>query len=471
MFTRSSTTTPIVIAAAALIAGLLIGAGSPTALVALVLLNIVALVFALLARRSSGAIDPFEPVCVFVAAWAVMFVLRPIGMLAFDDTTLRGIYDVSSGLPFALLLASVGAVAFGAGYATSRARALADGVRIRAPQWGVRPGVGNAIALLCIALAAAGGIANSANVGTAYVSYLPLLAVPGSLLLLVVQRSRWSVAPLIAAGALVLPLLQGLAVGQRSTVLFVGGSVVVFYYLRRNRRPKSATFLIGTLLFVLLVVNGLEVLRGPALAGQPFDPTLVAAEDFAPDAAVKRLLTGASTEMLPALALQVETEGTTWTFTPGYLVAAVATHWVPGGFWADKPLSSAELLYSRFFPEYYFYSKANAQFSVLGDFYFDLGALGVALGMFALGFGARLMQGLLSGASTSQAALLLYSPFIPLFVVGLRGDIPLTLGLALYIYVPLVVAVAASGTRRRPSRVARSAPRHGHGVAGGRTRP
>ncbi len=370
-------------------------------------------------------------------------------MLSFGDVTLRGTFDVSRGLPGALLLSALGAAVFGAAYSLPSAAMLADRVGNRVAGWDVRPVAGNSIALLCIALSALGGFAGSANIATAYVSYLPLLAVPGSLLLLGVERPRWSTAPVIAAGAVVLLLLQALAVGQRSTVLFVVGSLLVFWYMRRGRRPGARTIVIG-LSLSLLLVNGLEVLRAPGQAGQPLDPGLVVA-DLAPDAATARLLTGASTEMLPALALQIATEGTAWNFTPGYLVASVATHWVPGGLWAEKPLSSAELLYSRYFPDHYLLNKANAQFSVLGDFYFDLGVLGVFLGMFALGILARLMGGFLREASKSRAALLLYSPFIPLFVVLLRGDIALGLGIALYIYAPLFLAVAfgRSGEVRR----------------------
>lgn len=448
---RSSTIPLIVGAIATTMAGVLIGFGDVSAAIALVSLNVLALAIALVARVAMGTtrpLDVFEPLTVFLVSWAVMFVMRPVAMLAFDDMTLRGIFNISKGLPFALLLAALGGVAFGAAYASAPARMLADGVRDRAQGWELRSGVLNVFALLCISLAALGGVASVANIDTAYVRYLPLLSVPGSLLLLAPERSRWSLPALTAIGVLVLPLADALAVGQRSTVLFVGGSLVVFHYLRRGRRPRFATVLIGTVVLLLVLVNGLEVSRGPVQAGQQFDPTLITAEDLAPNAAAKRLLTGGSTEMLPALALQVQTEGSTWSFSPGYLTAAVAAHWVPGGLWADKPPSSAELLYSRYFPEHYFYNKANAQFSILGDFYFDLGVVGVLLGMLLLGFGARFMAGLLSAASTSRAAQLLYSPFIPLFLILLRGDVALSSGLALYIFGPLVVAVACCGLGR-----------------------
>jgi hypothetical protein len=446
------------------IACVAIAVQGPTALSALVVLNLVVLavllaVWAWSAQRAAPRIDVFSPLTIFVVSWVVMFVIRPIGMAAAGDMTLRGIFDVSQGVPLALLLAAVGAVAFAAGYGMAASRAGADHVRDRTRSWQIRPGAMHTVAILCIVFAALGGILSSAGIDSAYVAYLPLLAVPGSLLMLAVERARWGPGALVAVGGLILPLLPALAVGQRSTVLFVGGSLAVLLYLRRRSRPRVAMLAIGTLSFLLLIVNGLEVLRAPVQAGQTFDPTVVAADDLTPDAAVRRFVTGGSTEMLPALALQIQTEGTVWSISPGYLVASAVAHWVPGSLWSDKPVSSAELLYSRYFPEWYFYSKANSQFSILGDFYFDLGAMGVVLGMFLLGAGSRLMAGLLVGASTSHAAQLFYAPFVPLFVVLLRGDIPLSLGLALYIYGPLMVAAALGGLGRRPQPASTRFPR------------
>lgn len=430
------------------VAGIAVGAANPPVVATLVALNVVAIVLALLLRYSSGPIDPFEPIVVFGAAWTVMFVLRPIAMLAYGDMTLRGTYDVTAGLPWALGLSAVGAMAFGVGYSLPWSRFLAGRLRHRAETWDLRADVGTTVALICIALSVLGGIAGGASISSAWVSYLPLLAVPGSLLLLGSERSRPSIATLLAVGALAALLVQAITVGQRSIVFYVLGSLGVLYYARRNRRPSVRTVAIGGAIALLVVVNGLEVLRGTAQVGQPIDVTLVSASDFTPQAATERLLTGGSTEMLPALALQIETEGRVWEVTPGYLALAVATHWIPGGAWAGKPPSSDELLYSRFFPSHYELNKANAQFSVLGGFYFDSGLFGVFVGMFALGVLSRLVGGLLSAASANGAAHLLYAPFIPLFVVLLRGDIPLTLGLALYMYAPLALAMASSRSHR-----------------------
>ena len=86
---------------------------------------------------------------------------------------------------------------------------------------------------------------------------------------------------------------------------------------------------------------------------------------------------------------------------------------------------------------------------------FQSGVLGsrVSRRTLLLGTGVGLMSGLLAGASTSRASQLLYAPFVPLFVVLLRGDIPLSLGLALYIYGPLIVAVVLGRVDSRPARV------------------
>lgn len=440
---------PILLGLVPVAAGIGVAVSDPFLVEFMIVLNIFAIAFALLLRHSSSAIDGFEPIVVFSAAWAVMFVLRPIGMLVYGDMTLRYTYDAIIGLPWALGLSALGAVSFGVGYTLPYSRAIAGRLGQRAESWSLPADGGKSVALICIALSAVGAVVSGGTVASAWVTYLPLLAVPGSLLLLGRDRSRPSIATLLAFGALAALLVQAVAVGQRSIVFYVFGSLAVLFYARRNRRPSVKVVALGGAIALLVFVNGLEVLRSRAEALGSFDVSLVSPSDFAPEAAIERLLIGPSTEMLPALAVQIETEGKLWGFTPGYLALAVATHWVPGGVWADKFLSSDELLYSRLFPSHYALVKANAQFSILGGFYFDAGVVGVLFGTFVLGVLSRFIGGLLSVASASSAARLLYAPFIPLFVVLLRGDTALTLGLALYMYAPLLLAIAFSRVDRR----------------------
>lgn len=166
---------------------------------------------------------------------------------------------------------------------------------------------------------------------------------------------------------------------------------------------------------------------------------------------------GGSSEMLPALALQVSTEGSEWNYQPGYFPIQIAGHWIPRIIWPEKNISIPELLYSQYFPNDYAVSRANVQFSALGELYYDSGIIGVTMGMIAYGYIARLAwQGLLRNQQSAFAHML-YSPFLLLFMYLLRGDTALILSLALFVYLPLLLAKALLATGTRSLRDVRTA--------------
>ena len=82
----------------------------------LVLATAAVLVGAVALRLRHKGLDPFEPLFMFVVAWAVMFVLRGIAMLISGEMTLRQVYDIRTGLVTALVAGLLGASAFTVGY-------------------------------------------------------------------------------------------------------------------------------------------------------------------------------------------------------------------------------------------------------------------------------------------------------------------------------------------------------------------
>jgi hypothetical protein len=97
-------------------------------------------------------------------------------------------------------------------------------------------------------------------------------------------------------------------------------------------------------------------------------------------------------------------------------------------------------LYSKLFPESYRIAKNGTEFSVLGDFYYDSGIIGVIVGMFLLGWFLRqIYERLVWHAQTGLAAVA-YAPVPALIVIMLRGDLVLFAGLALYVYLPILAA-------------------------------
>src|SRR5439155_12175676 len=96
----------------------------------LITLIAVVLSVAVIARLLQGRLDPFEPTIIFVIAWGVLFVARPIGMLvtnSFEVST----YQVRQGFAGMLFMALAGAVGSLLAYAIPAGRAI--GTRLRAP--------------------------------------------------------------------------------------------------------------------------------------------------------------------------------------------------------------------------------------------------------------------------------------------------------------------------------------------------
>jgi hypothetical protein len=419
------------------LAGALVATVGPTLEFALLAGIGLVLVVALVARRLSDRLDLLEPLPTFALAWAVMFVIRPIAMLSEGDVTLRGLYDVSDALPMALFLAFVGGVAFVAGYLLPRKTAQ------------VSPMVSSQNArstTLMVIAAVTGAVAVASTILTfgqpltgpsAYLYYLPLLAVPASILLLQHFASFGTARAVLASSPALLLAASYWGVGQRAFILMPLGALFVLYYLRRGRQlSRAAWALAATVGFVVIVV--LVVVR----AEPATDRTSVFIESVSqPVDTLGSFVLGGSTEMAPALALQVATEGQVWTISPGYVAQSLALHWIPRVVWPEKPLSSAELLYSRFFPAHYAASRANVQFSILGDLYYDSGIVGVLAGMLLLGLAVRRLYEWLSRNESDPYAQMLYAPFLPLFVILLRGDAALTVGIAAFLYGPLFAAV------------------------------
>lgn len=402
--------------------------------------------------RGASGIDPFEPAVLFVVMWTIMFVIRPVAMIASNDTTFRRPYDITDQIVPALWLALAGAAAFLIGYALPRL--LHAGPREdSSPSTSSAPSLPTAALPVAVVAGFIAFASTLANFGkplegdTAYLYYLPVLSIPAVLLLMAgAARGR----PFLRTASLLLlavVLANYALVGQRFFVLLAITATAVYLYLRGDRRPRGSTLIIVTIITFFALISFLEVSRG----AREDQGESISASALSPTSSWRRFALGGTTEMLPALALQLQTEDVLWSPKPGYLAYTVGTHWIPSAVWADKPLSSAELLYKDLFPRNYASSKANAQFSILGDFYFDSGWPGVIVGMALLGLLCRVTFLAVARRRTALWPSLFYAPAPALFVILLRGDLALVSGIAAFVYTPLVVAwVFARGAKQAP---------------------
>jgi hypothetical protein len=174
-------------------------------------------------------------------------------------------------------------------------------------------------------------------------------------------------------------------------------------------------------------------------------------------AAIERFTEGDTTAMFPALALQMMTEGTVWERRPGYWLYSTPTRLIPSSLWPSKPLGSTEFLYTKYFPENYKYNKAGTLFTLASEFYFDLGLLGVILGMGGAGWLCSKLWLWVVARRDDPWAWALYAPFFGLALVVFRGDVGLSFGLALFVFGPLLgtyFALRAGGPLLRRRRQA-----------------
>lgn len=397
-------------------------------------------------RRQSGRLDIIDPIVVFSLAWLAMFALRPVASALVDDWTLRQRYDVDQWINVALVLALIAETAYCAAYLM----ASRGGTRVLLP--GPKPFMSSASGyLVAVFFAGVGLLATILSFGSqiesssAYVQSLPTLSIPAALLLIGLSAGRPTLQRFLAYSIVVVVLVSFALMGVRTWILPLLGSVTFLWYFQRRARPQLRTVvLVGTI--ALLAFSNLELTR--SFRGEN---AAISYPEFEPVVAFERLMTGPSSEMLPALALQVGTEGADWTYSPGYWAVSLLTHWVPSDVWPGKPRSSGELLYSIFFPDDYAVSRANAQFSVIGEFYFDSGVLGVVAGLAGVGWLTALTYAWFRRHEANRWAQISYSMFPWVMIFGLRGDLLQTSTLAFYLYLPVAFAYLLSPTRGQAS--------------------
>lgn len=393
-------------------------------------------------RKQTRRLDIVDPLVLFSIAWIAMFAVRPIASALANDWTLRRSYDVNEWIDTALALALMAEAAYCLALLVA-SRGIAH-TRLRAPRAFARSPSGYVVGL---AAAGIGLLVTTLTFGSqivtssSYVQSLPTLSIPGSLLLIGLSWDRPAVPRSLGYAVVAIVLASFAVIGVRTWILPLLGSVTFLWYFRHHARPRISTILIGGTL-LLIVFSNLEVTRSAFAAGAEISD--ISPQTLEPIAAIDRLATGPSSEMLPALALEVGTQGTDWSYSPGYWATSLLAHWVPSDVWPAKPKSSGELLYSIFFPGDYAVSRANTQFSVIGEFYYDSGIIGVVAGLAGLGVGTGLIYAWFRRNEANVWAQISYSMFPWLLVFGLRGDLLQTSALAFFLYTPVALAYVLS---------------------------
>ena len=429
----------------------------------------------LLWRIGHRRFDPFEPIVLFALAFGAMFVARPASILAGGEHRFWGV-DVLPVLSRTLLLALVGAVAFVIGYELHGGKWLA--ARLPRPR-PIDTGVAalGALGVASVALVAlvillptsegldslrillggrSGDLSELLKSSSDYFWYGSLLFAPAAFILVALAVRVRTVALCVAAVIVCLLALSRLApVGGRIVLLPVLGGIFVLVFLLREKRPSV----------LFLAALGTVALLGSYLILHLRDPTdaltfrtAVEQLERRPHAVLDPVLHGADAEMVLALsaALTVIPEDLSYRWG-GATVGNLVTRPVPRELWPGKPLTPGEEVVATIWP--HLYPGLNPAFSPLLVLYWDLGLVGVAIGMALFGLLARAFYEWFLLHRRSFAAQLLYAIGLWFVVIGARNDPVDTFVLGAFLIGPVLAVVALASERGAPARPSRQAPR------------
>jgi hypothetical protein len=442
--------------------------------VSIALVSLIALVLAapLIARGAQRRWDIFEPYVLFAIAYGVMFVLRPIYMIAtnnYEYLTPLSRTDVRSGFERMLVVALLGAVGFAVGYFSPLSRKLAPqsargqttDLR-RVARVGAIFAIVGAVSLFAVVLHAGGwrglllifrGRTPGLSTAIASTSFYPwaatLTLVPAGLVFLALacenrQKRLWAAFALVG-------LLVGLRAapeGDRTILLMFVGGALVLLYLRRLTRPKLLP-VVALIICAVYVSTFLSDLRGRSTRGQSVTQTLVNVATN-PASVWKRIASGPDTEMAPVLAAAVEVIPSKRSYTYGTTTLGdLVFRPVPRALWSAKPESPRVQLISVLWPADSKRQAINPEFSILLYPYWDFGFVGVIMTLVVFGVAARSLQEYGRSLAQDIPGQVFFSLAVWLVVVGLRDTPVETLVRAVFVIGPVLVTMRANHRGRQ----------------------
>jgi len=422
-------------------------------------------------RAARHRLDPFEPVVIFALAWGVMFAVRPIAIAIRNDESFYGV-DVRPQLDEAVLLGLLGAVAFLAGYELRLGERLARLLPAPAERGTPSGAIAGACVLGAVGIAALAIFLLSADGWSAvetfargrsealnellrdspdYFWWLSVLVVPAGLLAFATAYATRRPTAIVAAVVLnVLALLRTVPLGNRLYLLVLVGGMIVFPYLHARRRPGIVACVIG---LAVALVASFAVLQFRTPDTRPVFVSVVDGLVSRPYDVLRPLIDGPDAEMAPALAGGLTVIPSELGYRYGAAtIGDLVLRPIPRQFWHGKPEPIDVAVTARVWPVARATGDFQPTYTPLLSFYWDLGLLGVALGMAVYGILARAAFEYLLRAQDAFIVQLLYAAWLWTFVFALRADPTLAFSELVIVLGPLV-AVAAIGARSLRARV------------------
>ena len=410
----------------------------------------------------------FEPLTVMCIALFIMFVVRPILLLANGQTTHLG-YDINPNFDEALLVALAGSIAFVVGYFT----------RVAARVGRVLPPVGRsgthldatvvyalglfAVGMLLYAafLAGSGGTAALESLlsgrrpeqndfylnSSGYLYQGLFLCGPAGLLVFSAGLEKRRAVLMLGGALMMVPLaMLGGATGGRLSLMVLLTPPLTFLILRTSKRPPAWMMVTGVY-FALTVGLGFLGQQRDAEGRTQSRPTLLQEAVIHPERSLETVFLRNDTEMFDTLVVLTATVPERLPYQHGSSLTDSITRAVPRSVWANKPLDANDQFITTVWPAHYASSRASAASSVIGNLYQDSGLWTVGLGMTVIGVAARALWEWLRRWPNTTGVQLMFASALPLLVVLARGNIQSTLSIALFTLIPLAGGIIAASRK------------------------
>ena len=412
----------------------------------------------LIVRMLKRPIDIFEPIIPTTLAFLSMFVLRPVLDQVSSNYVHLG-FNFSADFDETLLVVLAGCSAFAAGYISNCGVLLQRFLPRPRPDFPIKQVEIAALVTAAVGITLfAGFIVQSGGMrtlalllrgrsgeldhvyrnSTGYLYGGVTLVIPASFMFFGAWlRSRRKFHLILAISVLGPSLVIGIAQGTRISLLPVVTGLAAIYYIYKQRRPKLRNLFVAGLV-ALTISSFLREVRDFDKSGKKAaawselmrDPGKTLADTFSND----------DNEMFDTLANSLSVFPRRVPFQPFALVTDFVNRIIPRTLYPNKPLEVNDQFIVALWPQHYAYSRASSSSSIFGNFFLYGGAIGVAVGGFAIGVVLNQLWQWQLRNSRNLNVLLLYA-FVPsLVLILMRGTVIDTLSKLCYSVVPLIIA-------------------------------
>lgn len=402
-------------AAGGVISAIVIEQTSPSIDALLASTTLAVAAYPIVKRIATSSFDILEPIVGASVMLAILFGVRPLAMMIADDMLSYRGYDIEPYFTMVLLLGLLGTTAFVVGYeVVNRAGpkeesphrrempyvhlstvymyaivASALGVVLFAVHLSLGGSIFETLRLMASGVSAP--VASVYGRSSEYLSAAPVLVVCAAIIVVVAAGRRLSkVELLLVLLAIAYAVGCFFLVGARRFIIPSAAIPVVAYYLTLQR-PPPAKLVVLIVPLAFIVLSTIPYGRTAGAREQAGGLVPILRDAFAaPVDSWKRFITGADTEMVSALAREVEVLSEPSDYAYGMATLGdVALAPIPSAVFPGKPTTAKDEMRTKAFGgPCRAFGGLCANFSVIGTFYQDFWYPGVAVGMALLGAGS-----------------------------------------------------------------------------------